>query len=171
MQDDTDQQPQFTFGPLDPKAPSRKTFTCGKEPLDRYLRQYARQDIESGFATCFTATTSTGEIAGYFTLSSHSIPLGDIPKSLQKGLPRYSAVPSVLLGRLAVSKNFAGKGLGGGLLASAISLVLAQSVASYALVVDALDDEAVEFYKHHGFYTFASAPMKLFIPLAAVRRP
>jgi len=37
-------------------------------------------------------------------------------------------------------------------------------------VVDAKDEAAVAFYKHHGFVTFTSAPMTLYLPLAEVAR-
>jgi hypothetical protein len=43
--------------------------------------------------------------------------------------------------------------------------------AAYALVVDAKDDTAAKFYRHHGFLETASEPLTLFLPLATVPVP
>jgi len=38
-------------------------------------------------------------------------------------------------------------------------------VAVYALVVDAKDEQAENFYLHHGFIPFGDAPRTLLLPL------
>jgi hypothetical protein len=38
------------------------------------------------------------------------------------------------------------------------------------MVVDAKDDAALAFYRHHGFTAFASAAMSLYLPLAQAAR-
>jgi len=48
---------------------------------------------------------------------------------------------------------------------------LRSEVAVYALVVDAKDDQAVRFYRHHGFTTFGSLPRQLVLPLANLGPP
>ena len=50
-------------------------------------------------------------IAGYYTLSQYAIELEDVPEEVAKKLPKYALVPATLLGRLAVSIDFRGKGL------------------------------------------------------------
>ena len=170
MIDETAETGKFTYGPLDPKAHDRKGFSCGKEPLDTYLRTHATQDIRRGLAACFVATTPQGRIAGYFTLSSHSVPLNDLPEDFRKKLPSRMPIPVALLGRLAVDQTFKGQGLGSVLLTYALTTAARPDVAaSHALVVDALDEEAAEFYRHHGLQGFPSAPMRLFMPLADFR--
>lgn len=42
-------------------------------------------------------------------------------------------------------------------------------IAAYALVVDAKDDAAASFYRHHGFIAMPSTSMTLFLPLASVK--
>ena len=170
MKDKTTQAAQFTFGPLDPKGHDRKDFSCGKEPLDTYLKTQATQDIRRGLAACFVATTPQGRIAGYFTLSSHSVPLSDLPEDYRKKLPSRMPIPVALLGRLAIDQEFKGHGLGSVLLTYALTTATRpDAAASHALVVDALDEEAAEFYRHHGFKGFPSAPMRFFLPLAPYR--
>jgi hypothetical protein len=43
-------------------------------------------------------------------------------------------------------------------------------IAAYALIVDARDESAAAFYRHHGFIALSSMPMCLFLPLAVGAR-
>jgi GNAT superfamily N-acetyltransferase len=70
------------------------------------------------------------------------------------------------MGRLAVHQNFKGRGLGGALLADAIKRASDSGIAAYALLVDAKDEEAAAFYRHHGFIPLPDSPLALFLPLA-----
>lgn len=101
-------------------APDRAAFQSLSEPLNRYLRQQATQDIRRRVAACFVALTNERRIAGYYTLSSASLLLADLPPDTRKRLPRYPTVPAVRMGRLAVDQTFVGQGLGGALLADAL---------------------------------------------------
>jgi GNAT superfamily N-acetyltransferase len=117
---------------------------------------------------CFVALAGDSCIAGYYTLASASVFLGDLPAKLIKKLPRYPSVPAVRMGRLAVDQVFKGQGLGGVLLADALTRVVRSEIAAYALVVDAKDDQAAGFYRHHGFLEITGKPLTLFLPLATV---
>jgi GNAT superfamily N-acetyltransferase len=119
---------------------------------------------------CFVALEEPGpRIVGYYTLASASIALVDLPQALAKRLPRYPSVPAVRLGRLAVEQTCQGRGLGGVLLADALTRALRADIAAYALLVDAKDAAAAAFYQHHGFLAFASQPLTLFLPLATAQ--
>ena len=74
------------------------------------------------------------------------------------------------MARLAVSASHRGEGIGAGLLLDGIARACRAGIAAFALVVDAKDDAAVAFYKHHGFVTFTRAPMTLCLPLAEAAR-
>jgi GNAT superfamily N-acetyltransferase len=113
----------FVIEPLG--AHDRSAFCCGTEPLDRYLREQASQDVKRLVASCFLAVeTATQVIAGYYTLAASSVPAGDLPPEVLKRLPRYPVLPVALVGRLAVDQRFHRKGLGGALLADAALRVL-----------------------------------------------
>lgn len=148
----------------------RDKFRSGNEALDRYIRIQAGQDQRRRVSACFVATPigAPGVVAGYYTLAAATIVLGDLPETLAKKLPRYPALPAARIGRLAVDRTTRGKGLGGALLADALARSLRSEVAVYAAVVDAKDDEAVAFYRHHGFAAFASRPRALFLPLSTI---
>jgi len=94
----------------------------------------------------------------------------DLPAEISKKLPRYPAVPAALIGRMAVDTGFQGRGLGAAMLADALQRVLASAPAVYAFVVDAKDENAAAFYRHHGFISITGRPSTLFLPVATAMR-
>lgn len=79
-------------------------------------------------------------------------------------------MPAVRMGRLAVNKAFKGQGLGGALLADALNRCARSEIAAFALMVDAKDETAQDFYQHHGFIALPDSPLTLFLPLATAQR-
>lgn len=155
----------FLLASLD-AAHERSTFNSASEPLNRYLREQVSQDIRRRVAACFVALADGQRIAGYYTLASASLMLADLPASSGKKLPRYPTVPAIRMGRLAVDQEFNGQGLDGALLADALDRAARAEIAAYALMVDAKDEAAAAFYRHHGFITLPGSPLMLFLPLA-----
>lgn len=158
----------FHVVPLE-AAHDRTVFNSGADPLDAYFRQQVTQDIRRRVTACFVALTREQRIAGYYTLASASLLLSDLPSNIGKKLPRYPSVPAVRMGRLAVEQRFKGQGLGGALLADALERAARAEIAAYALIVDAKDEPAASFYRHHGFIVLPDSPLTLFLPLATVR--
>jgi ribosomal protein S18 acetylase RimI-like enzyme len=146
----------------------RKRFDSGSTQLDRYFREQVSQDIRRRVAACFVAVTDEQRVAGYYTLASASVELSDLPEATAKKLPRYPSVPAVRMGRLAVDRDFKGMGLGGALLADALRRSAQAEIAAHALIVDAKDETAADFYRHHGFIALPSSALRLFLPLATV---
>ncbi len=159
----------FRVAPLE-AAHDRTPFNSGTAPLDDYFQRQVTQDIRRRVTACFVALTHEQRIVGYYTLASTSLLLSDLPAAIGKKLPRYPSVPAVRMGRLAIDQNFKGQGLGGALLADALDRAVNSEIAAYALVVDAKDDSAASFYRHHGFIGLPDAPLTLFLPLATVQR-
>jgi predicted GNAT family N-acyltransferase len=141
----------------------RAAFSCGVPALDRYLQKQARQDVSKGVAAVFVITPDGATIAGFYTLSSAELQLRDLPDEFVKKLPRYPSVPATLLGRLAVSTQFRGRGLGEVLLIDAMRRVLiaTSNVASSAIVVDAKDEAARQFYLRYDFVPLPEQPNRL----------
>lgn len=113
------------------------------------------------------ADEGTRFIQAYYTLSNNSIPLEFIPEVFRKKLPKsYSGLPTTLIGRLAVDKKFQGKGIGKLLLIDALkrSYHASKTIASYAVVVDPVDSEAVSFYEKYGFIKLPDSG-KMFLPM------
>ena len=152
--------------------PLRAAFRCGVEPLDRYLKQQATQDAKRRAAVPYVLVSHDNYIAGYYTLSSDNIRVDDLPPELVKqlNLPRYPVMGATLIGRLARDLAFRGKGIGEILLIDALKVALATSekIASAAVVVDAKDDHATNFYSGFGFMPFPDSVKRLFLPMQTV---
>ena len=86
-------------------AHQRASFQCGVEALDIYLRQHVTQDIKRRLSNCLVLSNDEGLIAGYYTFAAASIPLPEIGEKDKKRLPRYAALPTALIGRLAIDQN------------------------------------------------------------------
>ena len=148
----------------------RSRFDSGSEPLDRYLRQHASQDLRRRVARVFVAVPDgSHEIAGFYTLSAGSLERATLPPETARRLPHYP-LPVALIGRLAVERRWSGQGLGSALLADACGRVVRASaaLAVYALVVDAKDARAHRFYEHFGFVELPDSERRMFYPLAAI---
>jgi GNAT superfamily N-acetyltransferase len=146
----------------------RKSFSCGVEALDRYFHQQASQDMRRRVATCFAAVhRESGTIAGFYTLAATSLVLSELPETTIRKLPRYPAIPAILLGRLAVAVPFRGQGLGAALLADGLERAARVEIGAFALLVDAKDEAAAAFYNHHGFEILPDIPQRMFLPLAS----
>ena len=145
----------------------REDFSCGKEMLDNYLHKQAKQDVKRKVSACFILSDDDKIIKGYYTLSNTSINRDLIPTSIIKKLPpSYTNLPATLLGRLAVDNSFKGQGIGTMLLIDALkrSYDNLTMLASMAVIVDPLDDEAVAFYHHFGFILLPDSG-KMFITM------
>lgn len=153
------------------KAHQRKTFSCGNERIDRYFRETVTQDIKRRYASCFVAPDlETGQIAGFYTLSSSNVPLTAVPEPLAKRLPRYPTVPAVLIGWLGRDQSYAGLGLGEALLFDAIRTVAEAPIGAHAIFADAIDGNAAAFYAAFGFTPLSDRPNTLYLPIATAER-
>lgn len=115
------------------------------------------------------SVTRDGRVAGYYSLSSSSLVRSDAPPDLAARQP--DPIPVVLLGRLAVDREFAGRGLGSSLLQHAIlrAIEAAETIGIRAILVHAISDELVTFYERFGFTTFPGQERTLFLLVADAR--
>lgn len=153
------------------KHHDRAAFSCGNEQLDRYLHSTATQDKKRNIAIPYVVfDRDRQKIVGYYTLSMSGINLENLPPSVVKKLPKYPIVGVTLLGRLAVANDYKGYGWGKLLMMDALyrSLSVSKTTASFAVVVDAIDDEAVKFYQRFEFQAFPDQSHKLFRTMANI---
>jgi len=151
------------FEPLS-RRHDRGAFASGVQALDDWFRTRATQDQRRHVAQVFVALDEQG-IVGFYSLSMFTLALESLPEGLARKLPRYEAIPAALIGRLARHERAKGSGVGDLLVADAVTRVLAaaESVAAYAIVVDAKDDRGRRFYESHGFISLPSRPNRLFL--------
>jgi GNAT superfamily N-acetyltransferase len=150
----------------------RPGFLCGIDSLDVYLKRQSIQDIKRYISRVYVAVAidKPEKIIGYYTLSSLSIELKHLPEEIIKRLPKHP-IPAALIGRLAVDKAAQGKGIGKMLLADAIkrTIGISNEIGIYAMVVDAINDDAKKFYKKYGFIGLGEETRRLFLPLKLYR--
>lgn len=155
------------------KGHDRAHFSSGNEELDRYLKNQARQDARRNVAAPFVLIEEgDAAVLGYYTLSALAVALSDLPEAIARKLPRYPVVPATLLGRLAVNARLHGQGLGEFILMDALerSFRQADHIAAAAVVVDAIDDAARQFYLHFDFLPFPRHRGRLFLPMKTIAR-
>ncbi len=160
---------QVTIDPLN-AGHDREEFDCGEESLNRYLRQYASQHQKKNLGRIYVATAQDDRrVLGYYTLANGSVTFQSVPRS--KGLPREYPIPVILLARLAMDKSMQGKGLGAVLIFDALKRAaeVAEISAAYAVIVDALNEQAKTFYLHYHFEESLDDPMRLFLPMHDIR--
>lgn len=149
----------------------RGEFSCGKTPLDVFIRTQAGQHSRKGISRTFVAVrTDAVQVLGYFTMVASSIAFEDMPAKLAKKLPHHP-VPSILIARLAVDRSVQGHKLGQILLFDAFrrSVEIASHLGVYAVHVHAIDDDAKGFYERYGFQSLPKHSHHLFLPVDTIR--
>ena len=152
----------------------RAAFSCGDASLDRYIREQASQDVKRGLASVFviTAKDDPKQILAYYTLSSRELKLDQLPEEIAKKAGKYGHVGVTLLGRMAVAEKYKGTGLGALTLMNALhkSLLAATDVASLAVLVEAIDSDAANFYRKYGFIELPEDKLKLLLPMKTIAK-
>ena len=147
---------------------NRKKFDCGEQNLNRYIQQFARPNAKNNLGETYVLTNHKQDILGFYTISTASLDYDALPQN--KGLPKY-AIPSALIGRLAVDQKYKGRGYGKLLLVDALKRILKVSgeIGIYCITVDAKDDNARKFYKHFGFEELLDEKNHLYISIEKVK--
>lgn len=122
-------------------------FTCGKPPLDEWLKKYALGDQSSGRAKTYVVHQDN-RVVGYYCLSAASIKTSEATKRAAAGQPGKGDIPVILLGRLATDVTVQKNGLGRALVKDALLRAeqAADEIGARAVLVHALDDEAKKFW-------------------------
>jgi GNAT superfamily N-acetyltransferase len=146
----------------------RAHFACGVAALDEWFHLRAGQDEKRNAARVFVSIDDRLGVVGFYSLSTFTLTIPDMPAEYAKRIPRYGLVPAALIGRLARDLRVRGMGVGELLLADAVRRILsaAHTLAVFAIVVEAKDDLAARFYRDFGFEPFPNRPLRLFMPVS-----
>lgn len=161
----------FKIESLDRRKHQRGNFTCGIDSLDSYIQRQASQDLKKKIATVFVLIDfPETEVIAYYTLSAYTVEITELNISLAKGLPRYPLLPATLLGCLAVDRDYRGQHLGELMLIDALKKALeaTASVASLAVIAEAIDETAANFYRKYGFQECQDNSSKLYLPMKSI---
>ena len=139
---------------LDPVRHDRRRFASGEPALDDWLRRYAGQNRRRDTAATWVIATPEDRVVAYASLAMTAIDRSAAPRTVAKQAP--DPVPALLLGRVAVDKDFAGLGIGTALVTYVLATAteLNAKAACRAVVVAALDARARAWWERLGFHPF-----------------
>lgn len=142
-------------------------FDCGESVLNDWLRYRAVKN-ESRF--CRTYVVCAGKrVVAYFCISAGAVERSAVPSKVRRNAP--DTIPLSLIGRLAVDRNYSGKGLGADILSDALRriAIASQSIGIGAVLVHAKNDTAKRFYlKCAEFIEYPADSRTLFLPIETV---
>ena len=107
--------PTAEFLPLDPSTIKVKSFNCGKDAINTYLRRYAVKNMALNLNRTFVLPYTTEESSekshatAYYTFAHQILVREELPDPSR--LPRYPE-PVILLAQLGVDQRFHRQGLG-----------------------------------------------------------
>ncbi|CAM3397722.1 Acetyltransferase (GNAT) domain-containing protein [Paracoccus aminovorans] len=142
-------------------------FDCGEPALNDWLRHRALKN-ESRFSRTYVVCAGN-RVVGYFCISAGSVERNAAPGKVRRNAP--DLIPVSIIGRLAVSLDHAGKGLGADLLSDALRriAVASQSIGIGAVLVQAKDEAAKRFYLRCAeFIEYPEDSRTLFLPIETV---
>lgn len=139
-------------------------FDSGVPELDDWLRRRARANQASGASRTFVACEENRVVA-YYALASGAVKQPEAPGRLRRNMP--DPIPVAVLGRLAIDRNWQGRGLGRALVRDAGLRLLraAEILGIRGLLVHAISEDAKAFYVALGFLPSPSDPMTLMVGL------
>ncbi len=149
-------------------------FSCGGEPdyenLNKYIQKYALINQENGYGrTWILHEEGSNEVDGYYTVCNSTAEKKSWPIETVRNLPNYPR-PCTLLARLAVAEAKQRCGLGEILLFDALKRAkkASRDVGSSVVIVDAINEKAVQFYLKYSFKKFDYKPMSLYLTMTEI---
>jgi len=142
-------------------------FDCGEPALNDWLRHRALKN-ESRFSRTYVVCKGN-QVVAYFCISAGAVERSAAPGRVRRNAP--DTIPVSVIGRLAVSRDNAGKGLGADILSDALRriAVASQAIGIGAVLVHAKDDAAKRFYmKYAEFIEYPADSRTLFLPIETV---
>jgi GNAT superfamily N-acetyltransferase len=169
--------PTTEFFPLDLNVINIKSFDCGKDAINTYLRRYAAKNMALNLNRTFVLpyvsekSAEKPHVAAYYTLAYQTLVREELPDPTR--LPRYP-IPVILLAQLGIDQRFHRQGLGGKTLVHALrhAYQIASNpngIPAQGVVLDVLDQQALAFYQSFDFFlTLTDRSMKLYAPMASL---
>lgn len=144
-------------------------FDCGEPSLNDWLKKRAAKNNAADASRCFVISNHNNEVVGFYCLSAGAINRESVPKSMRRNMPE--SLPVLVLGRLAIDKDYHNQGWGSALLRDAMirSVNIAHNAGVFAILIHSLSDKAKQFYISRGFVESPLQAMTLFMTLATIR--
>lgn len=145
-------------------------FDCGVAILNDWLKNRAVKNEAAGASRTYVLSDAA-RVVGYYCLATGGVDRAHAPGPMSRNMPH--PVPVVVLGRLAIDRDYQHQGLGRALLRDAIlrSVRVAEIAGAVALLVHAISEEARRFYLSNGFAALPSQPMTLYLMMRTIDPP
>jgi GNAT superfamily N-acetyltransferase len=149
----------------------RDDFDCGVSVLNDFFKKYALQNQKKRLVRTYVCLKNDTDIVGFYSLAFGSVYQSDVPPFIARGIRKYQ-IPLMVLGRLAISIDMQGIGIGKALLKDAMlrSVNAADIAGLRAIVVHAKDKTSQNFYLKYGFLPAPNNPLTLFYPLEFIAK-
>lgn len=155
-----------------PEAISRlhdvSAFSSRSDELNYWLKRHALRNEQK--TSRIYVVPHGNRVVGYYAIAAGSVQREELPRHLQRNTPQE--IPIVVLGRLATDQSYEGHGIGSGMLAEAVSrtLQIGAQIGVRALVVHAVNDDAIRFYRKYSFVVSPLSDRTLILPAETARQ-
>jgi GNAT superfamily N-acetyltransferase len=176
----TDETPdKFTIEPFDPDRHDRTAFSCGVEQVDNFFKKTANKLSKADNTRIYVMTSAGGAVIGFYALNAHAVDYQDLPQNFARTRRSHGSIPAAFLSMIGVDQRYARQGYGGDLLIDALIRIAtaAESIGISVVILDVLNDGNVDLvarrkalYAKYGFQPLPSNPLRMFLPVATVRK-
>jgi ribosomal protein S18 acetylase RimI-like enzyme len=170
--------PPYAIEPFDGARHNRADFACGIVQVDNYFKKTASKLAKADYVRLYVMTAADGALIGFYALNAHAVDYRDLPTGYARSRPRHGSIPAAYLSMIGRDRRYAGRGFGGDLLVDALRRIdrAADALGIAVVMLDVLDcgdPERVSrrkgLYERYGFLSLPSNPLRMFMPLKAVR--
>jgi hypothetical protein len=169
----------LTIEPFDPEKHDRAAFSCGVEQVDNFFRKTANKLAKAGNLRVYVMVSAEADVIGFYAINAHAVDYQELPKTYARSRPRHGSIPAAYISMIDVDQRYSGHGYGGDLLADALGriAIVSESLGIAVVVLDVLDEgnpdliaRRKKLYEGCGFIAFTSDPLRMFLPLATIRK-
>lgn len=175
----TDDAKPNAIEPLDPARHDRAAFSCGITQVDNFFRRTANKLAKADNIRTFVMVGPAGELIGFYATNAHAIDYTELPDQFARNRPAHGSIPAAYISMIGVDSRFQGRGYGGDLLVDCLKrlAVAADALGIAVVMLDVLDcgdaekvAKRIALYTSYGFQPLPSNNLRLFLPIATVRR-
>ena len=170
--------PPFAIEPFEGARHNRANFACGIVQVDNFFKKTANKRARADHVRLYVMTAADGALIGFYALNAHAVDYRDLSTAYARSRPRHGSIPAAYLSMIGRDRRYAGQGFGGDLLVDALRRIdrAADALGIAVVMLDVLDygdpqrvNRRKELYESYGFLSLPSNPLRLFMPLKAVR--
>lgn len=142
-----------------------ESFDSGNNQLDEWLKRRALKNESEGASRTYVVCDRQ-TVIGYYCLATGAIAQTSATGKVRRNMP--DPIPVMVIGRLAVDRNWQGFGIGRALLRDAMLRILqaAEIAGIRAILVHAISEDAKQFYQKCGFTVSPIDPMTLMVKIS-----